>query len=274
MKRTLLGLALTAITTSSFAFQAQIDGDFTYFDFDNDAIDTAGQFDLKGTYYLAPVLNKNGPLNEAAFLSHSSNVYGKYTYNYVDTDTFYDEDGKNSAKVDIHNFNAGIEYFYEQFYVNGELGYNKTKTKITIDSNKYKNDYNATTYRALVGFMPLENLLLAVGVDGFNGDLDDETNFALKAKFVTPVGQAGQFINLEADGSFGDTDNITVGADYYLNKAFSVGAAYNRKDDGDDAVDFFSIRTKYFLNDAFAMGGAIGFGDDIKTFNVNATYRF
>lgn len=275
MKRSLLALALTAIATSSFAYDAQIDGGFTYFDFDSNAIDTAGQLDTKATFYFAPVQTKNSPLNEAAFLGHNSNAYGKYTYNYLNSEPFYDFDGKNTTEVDVHQIAGGLEYFYEQFYVNGEIGFGQSKTEVTVGGNKFKSDDDVTTYRALVGFMPITNLLLAVGVDGYQGDGDDDANnFALKAKYVTPIGQAGQYLNLEADGSLGDVDNMTIGADYYLNKTFSLGAAYNIQDDGDDNIDSFLIRTKYFLNDAFAVGGAIGFGDDIQTYNVNATFRF
>lgn len=276
MKRSLLALMLTTIASSSFAYNAQLDGGFTYFDIDDDLIDTAGQFDAKGTFYFEPVQNKNGPLNEAAFLGHNSNVYGKYTYNYVDSNTYYIADEQYSAETDIHSITAGVEYFYEQFYVNGEIGFGQNKIETTIANESFKDDYDVTTYRALVGFMPISNLLLAVGVDGYQGDdsEDDDTAFAVKAKYVAPVGSNGQYLNLEADGSFGDTDNITIGADYYFNQAFSVGTAYNLQDDGEDDVDFFSVRSKYFINNNLAVGGEVGFGDDVQIFNVNATFRF
>lgn len=276
MKRSLLALMLTTIASSSFAYNAQLDGGFTYFDIDDDLIDTAGQFDAKGTFYFEPVQNKNGPLNEAAFLGHNSNVYGKYTYNYIDSNTYYIADEQYSAETDIHSITAGVEYFYEQFYVNGEIGFGQNKIETTIANESFKDDYDVTTYRALVGFMPISNLLLAVGVDGYQGDdsEDDDTAFAVKAKYVAPVGSNGQYLNLEADGSFGDTDNITIGADYYFNQAFSVGTAYNLQDDGEDDVDFFSVRSKYFINNNLAVGGEVGFGDDVQIFNVNATFRF
>ncbi|WP_445660529.1 hypothetical protein [Acinetobacter sp. F16] len=83
-----------------------------------------------------------------------------------------------------------------------------------------------------------------------------------------------QFLNVEADGAFGDEDEVTIAVDYYFDPAFSLGAAYHIQDDGEDEVDFFSIPSKYFINANFAVGGEVAFGDDVLTFNINATYRF
>ena len=80
MKRSLLALALATMATSSFAYDAQMDGGFTYFDIDQEDVKNAGQFDVKGTFYFEPVQTKNGPFNEAAFLGNNSNVYGEYNY--------------------------------------------------------------------------------------------------------------------------------------------------------------------------------------------------
>lgn len=117
-------------------------------------------------------------------------------------------------------------------------------------------------------------MLFAAGIDGYQGDTDLEDNrFAVRAKYVVPMSQ-GQFLNLEADGAFGDEDEITIDTDYYFDPTFSLGTANNIQDDGEDDVDFFSIRSKYFINSNFAVGGEVGFGDDVQAFNINATYRF
>lgn len=284
MKRTLLALGLAAIGSSSFAYNAQVDGGFSYFDHDDDWTDTHNQTDVKGTFYFQNVQEKTGPLNEAAFLGHNSNVYAKYSYNYWESENYLAEefitgtigDAKDEQKN--HNLGVGVEYFVEQFYLAGEVGYGNYEYKEKFNApglsftNKYEDD--VTTYRALVGFMPVSNLLLAAGIDGYQGDENDDNSLAVKAKYVTSVGKAGQYVNLEADGTFGDVDNLTIGGDFYFDKAFSLGLAYNIVDDGDEDTDFFSVRTKYFVNNNLAFGGSVGFGDDIQAFNVNATYRF
>ena len=285
MKRSLFALGLAAIASSSFAYNAQLDGGFSYADHKNNYTDTDYQFGLKGTFYFNPVLETEAPLNEAAFLGHNSHVYAKYAYEYLDTQTvdvskFFDFPiaAVGTAEYDSHSIAAGMEYFYEQFYFAGELGLIQDKAEATVTAlgmtYTASVDNDTTTYHALVGYMPLSNLLFAAGIDGFQGDGDLEDNrFAVRAKYVAPLAQ-GQFINLEANGAFGDTDSVMVAADYYLDQAFSFGAAYSIVDDGKDDTDFFSIRSQYFINSNFAVGGAVGFGDDVQALNINATYRF
>ncbi|OTG64224.1 putative porin [Acinetobacter silvestris] len=289
MKRTLVTLALTTIASSSFAYNAQLDGGITYFNNNDHMTDFQGQFDLKGTYYFEAVQSKEAPLNEAAFLSHSSNVYAQYNYNewkskeYIisleDQGSLYPL-AKVKDESNIHHFIGGLEYFYEQFYFDAAIGFGQVKDKTEVKgsdkSDSYQHDYDVTTYRALVGFMPINNLLLAVGVDGYQGndDQDNETNFAVKAKYVMPIGQAGQYLNLDANGTFGDMNNAVIGADYYFNKIFSLGGAFYLNDDDVSDYNFIAVRTKYFFNPNLAVGGEFGFSGDLQTFNVNATYRF
>ncbi|MCU4494290.1 hypothetical protein KTI63_17710 [Acinetobacter guillouiae] len=290
MKQSLLFFALTAISCSSFAYNVQFDAGFRSFDYDNNYIDQDYQADIKGKYYFDPVQIKNNPLNEAAFLGRNSNVYGGYayrtiesqdylTYDPLSTSTFY-ELARAKDEKDLHYFTGGLEYFHEQFYLNGEIGLGIVKIKSNINSNygsvRYKNDYNVTTYRALVGYMPISNLLIAAGVDGFSGDkyLDDETDFAAKIKYVMPIGQNGHYLNLEANGVFGDENNVIFAADYYLTRAFSIGSAYSLKDDDESNNNFLWFRSKYFVNENVAIGAEAGFSSGMNLFNVNGTFRF
>ncbi|MFW2044491.1 hypothetical protein ACG9ZE_22995, partial [Acinetobacter sp. ULE_I053] len=86
-------------------------------------------------------------------------VYGGYdyrtiesqdylTYDPLSTSTFY-ELARAKDEKDLHYFTGGLEYFHEQFYLNGEIGLGIVKIKSNIDSNygsvRYKNDYNVTT---------------------------------------------------------------------------------------------------------------------------------
>ena len=285
MNRILFALGLATLTTTTFAYDAQVDAGYTYTNHDDNFTKSDNTIDLKGTFYFSPVVSKTGPLNEAAFLTHASNVYGTYNYNRLESETYpvldqLDISGTGKDKNEQHTFAVGLEYFYEQFYFNGQIGMShqkyQEKYNFPYGSDSYKDEYDRTNYRALVGYMPLSNLLIAAGVDGYNGDNhgDDDTGFAVKAKYVLPVGTDGRYVNLEADGTFGDIKNYNIGGDYYLNNAWSVGAAYNYRDYDYTDVDYFAVRTKYFLNDMFAVGGQIGFGDDAQAYNVNASLRF
>lgn len=61
--RTLLALGLAAIASSSFAYNAQLNGGFTYTDRDDNFTDIDNQFELKGIFYFNPVSTKNAPLS-------------------------------------------------------------------------------------------------------------------------------------------------------------------------------------------------------------------
>ncbi len=294
MKKILLSLSLTFVTSASFAYDFQVDGGYTYYDNDSSIIDTQQQADIKGTYYFNSVEAKNGPLNEAAFLGHNSNVYVRYSYNDLKTNEFYYGDYYDSTtadtyseyekyKAETHSTGLGIEYFLEKFYLSGEVGFDQYKLKDQYKyisttgntsytySDKYTND--ETTYKAYVGYLPMSNLLVAIGVEGYSGDYDDDAAFGIKAKYVTPVG-TNQHINLEAAGLFNDTTNLSLAGDFYFNNNFSVGGSYHYLDDGDNDTDYFTLRTKYFLNQNFALGAEIGFADDYNAYNINATIRF
>lgn len=278
MRLSFLAFALLAISTSSFAYNGQIDAGFTNFDHDSDIIDSNGQINLKGTYYFNPVTIK-GPLNEAAFLGHNSNVYADYSYNYAESKDISIPAGTASRDITSHHFNGGIEYYVEKFYLNAGLGFgqleveDKLATPIGTLSNTEKEDLYA--YRAVAGYMPISNLLLAAGTVGYqsNNEDHDDNRLLLKAKYVAPIG-TGQHFNLEANALLGHTDDLAIAADYYFNPAFNIGAEYSINDDGEDYTDAFAVRAKYFVNSNFAVGGAIGFGDDINVFNINASIRF
>lgn len=282
MKRVFIACTLATLTMSSFAYDAQIEGGFTYLNHDDDFTKTDHQLDAKATFYFSPVQTKSAPLNEAAFLGNVSNLYGTYRYNFLESENYIDMFGAHNAiaksERDIHSVVGGLEYFYQQFYVNGEIGYSQLQDQTIAHVNggkeKYTHDVDVTTYRALVGFMPVSNLLLAAGVDGYTTDEDDQANLALKAKYVTSLGQSGQYLNVEAEGTFGDLDQFTLATDYYFNYAFSLGASYTLQDDNHSNIDFFSVRSKYFINQNLALGGEVGFGDDLQGVNINATYRF
>ena len=278
MKLSFLTFGLLAVSASSFAYNGQIDAGFTNFDHDSDIIDSNGQVNLHGTYYFNPVAIK-GPLNEAAFLGHNSNVYADYNYNYADRKDISIPAGTVSRDVTSHHFSGGIEYYVEKFYLNAGFGFgqleieDKLATPIGTLSNTETED--TYTYRAVAGYMPISNLLLAAGTVGYQSSNEDhdDNRLLLKAKYVAPIG-TGQHFNLEANVLLGHTDDLAIAADYYFNPAFNIGAEYSIHDDSEDDTNAFAVRAKYFVNSNFAVGGAIGFGDDINVFNINASIRF
>lgn len=258
MKKLALATAVLAsvFAVSANAYQGEVGASLNYVDPDNG--DSGTGLAVDGTYYFTPVQVKNGPLNEAAFLSQASNVNGSLSYS--------DNDG-----IKVTGINAGIEYYVpnSQFYVSGNVG-----------STNYDYDHGDSTsvtgYGAEVGFLPMPNLLVAAGVAGVKDDNDSSTEPTLRAKYVTNLA-SGNAVNLEAKLGFGDNNTYLLGGDFYLDQTTSVGAEYsgiNYKDNNVTDTNTFSIRAKKFLNQQVSVEGNIGFGDNVNTYGVRGAYRF
>lgn len=248
----ILATAMTLVTVNANAYQAEVGGTINVIDPDHG--DTATGFAVDGTYYFNPVQTKTGPLNEAAFLNRASNINGAISY--ADNDD-----------TEITTFGAGLEYFVPNtdFYLSG----NVARTNVDIDG---LGDGDATTYGAEIGYLPVPNLLIAVGLTGYDNDVDDDVDPTLRAKYVTQI--SGYDVNLEAGTSFGDTDYYNVGGDLYLDRTFSIGLAYSGSNADLIDDDVFTIRAKKFFTEQASVEGSVGFGDDYNTFGIRGAYRF
>ena len=244
-------LSVCAFSATAHAYQAEVGGSYTFTDFDNNS-DTHS-FGVDGTYYFKPVQTRNAPLNEAAFLDRASNASAKVDY-------------ADNSGVKNSYFGAGVEVFIpdSDFYASAHAGRDELKVK-----NAGKN--RVTTYGAEVGYLPTPGLLLALGVTGYDQkDGKDGADPTVRAKYVTQVGQHD--MNFEAAGAFGDLDEYSVRADYYIDKTLSVGVDYYNNDLSDQ--DAWGISAKKFLQQNISVEGRIGFGDNDNTYGVRAAYRF
>ncbi len=279
-----LVLGATLGATQTQAYQYQIDAAYDHHEIDDitGLTTDAGDFNLQATAYFENIKTKNVPLQEAAFLSQTSNIYGTYTYNFRDVE-FTDFNGEINA--DTHDFTGGFEYFNRQngLYLNAELGRSSTDSEVTLSSETVNlPEYDVTHYRALFGFMPQNNLLIAAGVQGYNATGEQkEAGLAARAKYVTALGQKGQYLNLEAnvnlngiDGYFNETDTYQVAADFYINPTWSIGSNYTFVDYGSEDTDSISIRTKKYFNQDVGIGAEVNFAEDDTVYGVRGTYRF
>jgi len=236
-------LATLATVNVAQAYQTEVGAGVSVVDVDGGDQTTA--VTAGGTYYFAPVDVKDYPLAEAAFMNRASNVNAAVGY------------GKNND-VKVTTLGAGIEYYVpdSDFYASADAA------RAEVKNGNVKASDNL--YSAEVGMLPMPNLLIAVGVAG-NSDNTDPT---LRAKYVYKVG--ANDVNLEANASFGDLDQFGIGADYYIDRTLSVGAAYN--DDGNE--DSFGIRARKFVTQDVSIQGSVDFGSDVNVFGVSGTYRF
>lgn len=255
MKKLSLATALIAATSAlaainANAYQFEVDGNAGYVNPDQGS--SGSNFGVGGKYYFNDVQDKGAPLAEAGFASKASNV--SVTGNF-----------QNAGDADVNTYGAGVEYFVpnSEFYLSGQ-----------IDRQDVKHGQDTTYYKAEVGYMPVTNLLLAVGAKGYNNDNDDGVDPTIRAKYLTKVGTHD--VNLEAGASFGDLDEYNLAADYYIDKTFSLGADYYSNDLTD--LNEFGITARKFINPQLSVNGRVGFGEvgknDYNSFGIGASYRF
>ncbi len=235
MKIKSLALA-TAFTLASGvavanSYQSEVGASYT------DVENGDGAFGIYGEIHFAPVQTRNHPLAEAAFLERSTNVYA-------------------SANDDFDLLTVGGELYVPDtmFYVGG---------RVTRVDNAAGDE---TTAFATLGMTPIDGLLVTTefSEDGYDANIS--------AKYVTSLG-GGNFVNLEGiyqDTDF-DDDILSLGADFYFDRTWSVGAVYT------DFVgnDRFTLRTeKFFTNE---ISGNLAFTDaDLggDTVTIGAAIRF
>lgn len=223
-------LTMTSGAVLAQDYQFDVGVDYT------DVEDGDGAFGAYAEYHFSTVDTSGRPLAEAAFLTKSSNVYVR-----------------GAADFDIAN--VGVE-----FYIPNSMFF--------IGADFYRTDFGGVsdnTWAARLGITPIDGLLITTTIP----EEDYEVN--LQAKYVTALG-GDNFLNLEAGfqdgGDFDDT--LTLGADYYFSRSFSVGLGY--ADFGDD--DAFTIRTRNFFTEAFS--GELSYTDTDagSAVNVGVSLRF
>ncbi|WP_410211017.1 putative porin [Aquirhabdus sp.] len=278
MKKILLTAAIASLSlNAAHAYQVELNGGAGYNHINSDSGAFAdgktetGSIGGSATYYFNQVHTQNGPLAEAAFIERASNVFGAYSYSKdtVKIDTPYVQD---DFDVKAHHFSIGGEFYVPDtnFYASANVNRSKTEGYAS----------KLGTYGAEVGYLPITNLLVAVGVAGtYGGDSNnDETDATVRAKYLTKLGNND--VNLEGKVQFGDRFNAyAVSGDYYLDRTLSIGASYNllTQDHFDDTYNVGINARKFVAENISVQGGVYAgkdLGDNDYGFSVGGTYRF
>ncbi|MFB2539553.1 MULTISPECIES: putative porin [unclassified Acinetobacter] len=225
-------------------------------------------FGVDGTYHFAPVQdNQSQPLAEQAFLQNSSNIHAGTSF-------------AKMGEVKTTVVNAGATYYVPGTQFAGMLDAGHSNFKDSTDDSVKIN-----VVRAGVGYKPSNDLLLQGGIaySQVKTEVKNDTSYAsssvsntspyIGAKYLTKVG--ANDLNLEANATLGDNKVVSLGADYYFDRTFSVGTGYsaNHPDVG-SSTDAFSFRAKKFFTPEMSLEGTASFGDDNKTYVVRGAYRF
>ncbi|WP_394388349.1 putative porin [Shewanella woodyi] len=217
----LLGLtSMSAVAAQDNAFQHQASLDYQT----NSEEVSDGVWNANYRYYIAPVDQSNSPYALNGFLAQTTNLGASYSKLDVG---IYDSD---AYSVD------GTYVFASKWFVSAS--YYRAETTITgFDASN--TDYDA--YRGEVGYYFNESSSIsAFYADGDNNAVEV---YGLNLRsFVALESTAG--VDLTANWTHTDSDDsFNLGADWYVNNSWSVGAGYYNSDGHDD----FSLRTAYWL---------------------------
>ncbi|QNH51374.1 putative porin [Acinetobacter venetianus] len=285
MKKLSLITALlsSCVALNANAYQTEATGAYEYVDMDGGKTNSAA---ISGKYYFNPVQTRNAPLAEAAFLDKASSIGGGYAYSKLQDDEDFGDLQFNIIGVESEIFIPDT-----QFYVSGAL--HRTNIKATINGLGSESD-NGNGYEFEAGFLPVNGLLLAVGVADFSESINpvkvakygfvtnvsnaavvsgdnDDTAVSLRAKYVSEV--AGFYTNFEGVTYIGDETSYRLAADLYLDQTLSVGVSF-ADSTADDSDSIFNIRAQKFFNPQFALGVGYTTTDGADSYGINGTFRF
>ncbi|KXO80107.1 hypothetical protein AYL20_04465 [Acinetobacter venetianus] len=285
MKKLSLITALlsSCVALNANAYQTEATGAYEYVDMDGGKTNSAA---ISGKYYFNPVQTRNAPLAEAAFLDKASNIGGGYAYSKLQ-----DDEDFGDLQFNIIGVEGEIFIPDTQFYVSGAL--HRTNIKATINGLGSESD-NGNGYEFEAGFLPVNGLLLAVGVADFSESINpvkvakygfvtnvsnaavvsgdnDDTAVSLRAKYVSEV--AGFYTNFEGVTYIGDETSYRLAADLYLDQTLSVGVSF-ADSTTDDSDSIFNIRAQKFFNPQFALGVGYTTTDGADSYGINGTFRF
>ncbi|NAS08429.1 putative porin [Acinetobacter haemolyticus] len=282
-------LSLITALLSSFigfnanAYQAESTIAYEHIDMDGGKTNSAA---ISGKFYFNPIQTRSAPLAEAAFLDKASSIGGGYSYSKLK-----DDEDFGDLQFNILGIETEIFIPDSQFYISGAL--HRTNIKATINGLGSASE-NGNGYEFEVGFLPINGLLLAVGVADLSESLnpvkvakygfitnlnnaaivsgeEDDTAVSLRAKYVTQLG--GYYTNFEAQSYFGDETTYRLAADLYLDPTLSVGISI-ADSTADDSDSIFSIRAQKFFTPQVAVGVGYTTIDGADSYGINGTFRF
>ncbi|MQW91923.1 carbapenem susceptibility porin CarO [Acinetobacter wanghuae] len=294
MKKLGLATALLLAMTGAQAYQFEVQGQAEHID--NTANDKDFTGAVQGTYYFNDVDSSKGPLDEAAFLNHASNVSAAYSYG----ENGQEEDGR--TRTANHTFGVKGEAYVptKVVPVYASASYNHTIT----DNKAGETDDNGDRYALELGALVLPNFLVAVGYtsvadqvsyDAFNiasngvakaaleskTIADDQDAITARTKYVGGIDGTNMSIGFESGLVYGEATAFNLGTTLYLNPKLSVGVSYLESSYAGSPDKALGANVNYFITPAVAVGASYvnanaenGSELDTQTVGLNAKFRF
>lgn len=205
------------------SYQFEVTGGYTWFESDTNPDVEFNEALVEGTYNFKPVMLKDHPWNEAAFLEHSMQAMLNLSYSEFEV---------GSADADGLVYGAGFRYAEEDSPIAAEVRYRTG----TLDGD-FGIDVDVTSLEASAGYWLQPNAI--VGLVFTLDQLDPDGSFKLEQTGIAAFGKivhkldTERAVNGEArvgwvsvDTGTDDDDNfeITLLGDYYFTPQYSVGA--------------------------------------------------
>lgn len=200
---------------------------------------------LNGTYYLETVDTSKGPLGEAAFLDHASNITLGFSDGEVDLTGGGDEDGQT--------------YTFQSRYVAEGPGWQLSGWLVDLGYERQEpGSRDIDVYNLGIGKYITPNTTLVLDYQKLNlnngGDLNRwgvalDHFFALSSGGIKARANAGKTVVSGLD----DPTTWGLGATWYPNKNWGIGADFERTDANGYDVDGYSVNAEWFITESFAV---------------------
>ncbi len=263
-KRTALvaGIGLALSITAHADYRWELGGDYTMGDIDtelknrntgasrSDNVDTDVGM-LYGTWYMENVDTSKGPLSEAAFLDHASNI----TLFGTDGEVQLSQLGSNNQLDD----EDGQRYGVQSRYVAEGPGWKLSGWLVDLGYNRFEpGDLEIDNYNLGIGKYVTPNTTVVVNYE--NSSLNnggDTDSYALDLDHMWLFSNGG----FKARGSYGrtivsgadDVDTYLVGGTWYFTNNIGIGADYLNTGAGGYEVQGWEVNSEWFITDSFAV---------------------
>jgi Putative general bacterial porin len=200
---------------------------------------------VEGTFYLKDVDTSKGPLGEAAFLDHASNITVAFSDGEVDLTSTGNEDGQTYS-VQSRYVAEGPDWQLSGWLI--DLGMERQEP----------GDAEIDLYNIGLGKYITPNTTVVLGYQKLNinnGGDTDRYGVALDHFFAFEKGGLKAQLNAGKTVVSGLDDPTTwgVGATWYLNNNWGIGANFEQTDYSGYEVNGFGVNAEWFITESFAV---------------------
>jgi hypothetical protein len=273
------GIGLALSVTAQADYRWELGGDYTAAQTDstlknrNTGASQSNNVDsdigrLNGTWYMENVDTSKGPLSEAAFLDHASNI----TVSGSDGEVQLSQVGNNNTLSD----EDGQRYGIESRYVAEGPGWKLSGWLVDLGYNRFEpGDLEINNYNLGIGKYVTPNTTVVVNYGNTSvnngGDVDSYT-LDLEHMFLMSKGgfKARASAGRTTASGRDDVDTYLLGGTWYFTNNIGIGADYLNTGANGYEIQGWQVNSEWFITEAFAVNLAYSQldPDDIDFTNV------